>query len=308
MITENKKKEIVAAVNREKKALGSMNNVAKKLGISHATISANVLKAENWHNVSESLWADIAASLSISIVSREWNVVATHNYKIMHNTMKTAQKEGLFMAISEKAGSGKTAAVNDFVKKSPDHSVFSLQCEEWSKRNFLHFLAIQLGVTTDKYEGSDRLIDGIVKFFKQRSSDVMPLLVLDEADKLKPAALRFLIVLYNRLEDQIGLVICGTDNLEKKIKKGVRMSEMGFDEIDSRLGRNFIHLMGYTKNDVALICQANGISDPETIDSIFADSDPQHKMVNGKYLNLIEDMRAVKRKIKKELLNLKKVA
>ena len=304
MIATSKKNEIVGALEREKQLLGSMSNVAKKLGISPSTISANLLKQENWANISESMWADIAAKLGLSLVKNDWVIAPTGNYKVMVSTMQMAQREGLFLAVSEFAGSGKTAAITDYVRKSPDHSVYSLQCEEWSRRSFLTALCGQLGISVDATSRHESLIDEIVRFFKQRAKDVSPLLILDETDKLKPAALRFLIILYNRLEDEVGVVMCGTDNLEREIKRGVKRSDKGYDEIDSRFGRTFIKLRGTTKQDVALICQANGINDETTIDKIFCDCKPFRKLIGKQYIEIVKDVRDVKRRIKIERLRI----
>jgi hypothetical protein len=304
MINETKKTEVVAAIQKEAKLLGSMNSVAKKMGVSAASLSANVTQPRHWHKVSDNLWAQMASALGVSLVSREWNVVATTNLKIMHRTMQDAQREALFMAISEKAGSGKTAAIAEYKAQDADSAVYALQCEEWSRKSFLQRLARELGVGVNKYDAAEALIEHIVRFFKMRSKETLPLLILDEADKLRPSALRFLIVLYNRLEDEVGLVACGTDNLEKEIKKGVRKADKGYDEIDSRLGRSFVHLIGSTRADVDAICVANGIGDPAIQERIWNESNPIRKPIGKGYVAVIEDLRAVKRKIKRERLGL----
>ncbi|TKT89504.1 ATP-binding protein [Dyadobacter frigoris] len=308
MISEQKKNEIVSAIVAERSLLGSMNKVANKLGINAGTISHNLMKSENWHNVSEKMWTGIAADLGISLVNRGWNIAQTNNLKIMHRTLADAQREALFMAVSEKAGSGKTSSIADFVAKDQNSSVYSLQCEEWSRKGFLIRLAKEVGVEAGKYDSAEDITEGIVRFFKQRAKDCSPLLILDEADKLKPAAKRFLIPLYNRLEDEIGLVCCGTENLEKEIKNGVRKAEKGYDEIDSRLGRNFVHLVGSLRSDVELICQANGITERDTVDRIFTKCKPITKSINGKFVECVEDVRAVKRAIKAEKLRLANAA
>jgi|GEM_PF-221529 len=302
MITELKKREIVLAINREKERLGSMNNVAKKLEISHATISANLLKEENWGKVAETMWAGVAASLGVTLVSREWHLAKTSNVKIMHRTLLDAQKEALFMAVSEKAGSGKTASIADFVERDKQHAVYALQCEEWGRKGFLIALCRTLAVPAGRYDSADDMIEGIVMFFKQRSKDVSPLLILDEADKLRPAAKRLIIPFYNKLEGEIGLVCVGTENLEKEIKNGVRRQEKGYDEIDSRLGRSFVHLIGYTKDDVKEICRANGVTDPDVINKIWDDCKPTQKRVmkafnQEGFAQIVEDGRLIQRKI-----------
>lgn len=308
MITEEKKNEIVNAILKEKSLLGSMNNVAKKLGISPATISANLLKTSNWSNVSDGMWTDIASTLGVSLVNRGWNLAKTSNLKIMHRTLEDAQREALFMAVSEKAGSGKTASIADFVNRDQQHSVYSLQCEEWSKKTFLITLSRVLGVAAGKYASSETMIDGIVRFFKQRAKEVTPLLILDEADKLKPAAKRFLIPLYNKLEDEIGLVCVGTENLEKEIKTGVRKAEKGYDEIDSRLGRRFVHLIGNTRSDVNAICEVNGITSIDAQNRIWESCTPVQKIIGTKYVSVVEDARLIKRSIKAEKIRMRHAA
>jgi len=313
MISEEKKNEIVSAIFRERDLLGSMNKVATKLGINAGTISNNLTKAENWGNVSESMWANVASSLGVTLVSRVWHLAKTTNVRIMHTTLADAQKEALFMAVSEKAGSGKTASITDFVERDKQHAVYSLQCQEWSRKGFLVALCRSLGVTVGRYDSADDMVDAVVGFFKQRSKDVNPLLILDEADKLRPAAKRLIIPFYNMLEGEIGLVCVGTENLEKEIKTGVRKHDKGYDEIDSRLGRNFVHLIGYTKDDVKEICRENGVTDPDIINQIWNDCSPVQKRImkafnQEGFTMIVEDGRLIQRKITRAKLRLAKAA
>lgn len=110
-----------------------------------------------------------------------------------------------------------------------------------------------------------------------------PLVVLDEADKLSDQVLYFFISLYNKLEDHVGIMLCATDYLEKRIKKGVRMNRKGYKEIYSRVGRKFIPIQVVNSEDVAAVCIANGVDDPATINEIIDDCE--------------SDLRRVKRKV-----------
>ncbi len=110
-----------------------------------------------------------------------------------------------------------------------------------------------------------------------------PLLILDEADKLSDQVLYFFITLYNSLEDECGIVLCATQHLEKRIKKGIKLNKKGYAEIWSRLGRKCVALSGVSAADITAICEANGISDLTDIDDIIADSD--------------SDLRRVKRRV-----------
>lgn len=302
MITDNKKAEVVAAIELEEKKLGSMNRVARKLGVSGATLSANVLNAENWPKVSDGMWSKLAAGLGLSLVSREWNLVKTRNQATIHQVLADAQTEAMFMAVAEKGGSGKTAAIAAYKAADVQHSVYSLQCEGWGLKTFLQKLCREVGASAPLNLTAVDLTEVVVRFFKERTKGAAPLLVLDEADKLRPAALLFLITLYNRLEDELGLVACGTDFLERDIKAGAAKAKKGYDEIDSRLGRNFIHLTGATRAEVAAICVANGVADPAAQARVWEDASPVKKLNGRGYVEVVEDLRRVKRGVKREAL------
>lgn len=139
-----------------------------------------------------------------------------------------------------------------------------------------------------------------------------PVLLIDEGDKLSPSALRKLISLFNKTEDRLGLIISGTENLEKEIKRGVKYSKKGYDEIDSRLGRVFIHLKGATYDEVLGICKVNGIADENVAVSIWDEMEKTSKetLVRNKsgktatkMMEYVEDFRRLKRVVKRHLLN-----
>ncbi|MEG2791945.1 MAG: ATP-binding protein, partial [Odoribacter sp.] len=91
------------------------------------------------------------------------------------------------------------------------------------------------------------------------------------------------ITLYNQLEEHCGIVMCATDHLQKRIKRGLKLNKKGYKEIFSRIGRKFVELDGVCTSDVVSICIDNGITDKTTIKEIIEDCE--------------WDLRRVKRKI-----------
>jgi hypothetical protein len=120
----------------------------------------------------------------------------------------------------------------------------------------------------------------IISTLKKREN---PLIVLDESDKLSDQVLYFFISIFNKLEDHCGIVLCATDFLEKRIKKGVRTNRKGYKEIYSRVGRKFIPIQVVNYEDVTAVCVANGVNDTSIISQIFDDCE--------------NDLRRVKRRI-----------
>lgn len=300
MITNEQKQGIQNLIEKEKELLGSYSKVATKAGVAVATITNNIKNPERWPLVKDSMWVQVGKALGYTFQKREWKLVETTNSKLMASVLKLAQEESMFIAISEKAGSGKTAGILKYKREDESNMVFVLQCEEWTKKQFLSSLAQSLGLT-DFSGNCLKIGNQIIAALKERAAIGQPLLILDEADKLRPSALRFIIHFYNNLEDECGLVICGTDNLEKEVKRGVQKAAKGYDEIDSRLGRKFVHLHGISEEDCQNICIANGITNTGTISKIWRESEPQDKLIGGSYYAMISDLRRLKRIIKREL-------
>jgi len=302
-MNEYQKQRIVQAIEREERRLGSANRVANKCGVSPATISQ--MKNRKWHLIREGMWQKVAAGLGVDY--SQWNVApGITNTRMLFQVFNDAKKERLFMAVSHKAGSGKTEAARQYASARVTDDVFYTQAREWAKREFLLNAVKTFGMEPPRGAVSvDELGQKVIEFFNERAGR-SPLWIIDEADKLKPSALRFLIAFYNQLEDKVGMVILGTDNLRAEIERGVRLNRKGYDEIASRFGRNFISLIGATAADVKAICEANGITGKAKHKAIFEEAKPVRVKVDTDegpvFLRVVEDLRRVKRIVKRELL------
>ena len=299
MVTEVIKKQVVALVEAEKLKLGSYNMVATRCNVSGGMIShiRNRLDV----NVSDDTWFLIGAKLGLTL-GADWKVVEIASLKLMKTTLSTAKENRLFMAVSDLAGIGKTTGSKQFINAASQSGTFYIECREWGKREFLTNLAKVLGISAAKnYMSLDDLLMEIVGYFQQRGA-AKPLLIVDEADKLKPAAIRTIITMYNECQDIIGMVVCGTDNLKMEIKRGVRFNRKGYDEIDSRFGRNYIKLIGANVTDVAAICKENGVSNKEVIATIWKECNPVRRVIGEREIMVVEDLRRVKRAVQREVL------
>jgi len=297
-MTQQHKLDIVALIEGEKERLGSFAKVARKCGISEATISQ--MRNANWELISEDMWQGV--SMALGYRPEGWQLVDTTNTRIVWTNLDNAKREALFLSISHRAGSGKTASLTSYERANREQAVFYISCREWSKKEFLVYLALNCGIdAANRAMTTDALLMSVVAFFKARRAR-RPLLILDEADKLKGAALRTLITLYNECEDGMGVVIAGTDHLEKQMLADARYNRKGADELVSRFGRRFVHLVGSTQRDVSEICKANGVTDTATIRAIFQECEPVKRMVGNTSMEVVEDLRRVKRAVQRELI------
>ena len=242
----------------------SQNAAAKSLQISSATLS-QMLNGK-WDLIAEDMWRSVANQIGYD--SRKWVVVETDGYRRMTDVMTDAQNNALVLAVVGDAGCGKSQAIKTYA--GTHKNVIALSCSEyWNRKEFLSELLQNLGVEPGGTTVADMMREAI-RQLKRREG---VLLVLDEADKLSDQVLYFFISLYNKLEDQVGIVLCATQYLKKRIERGAANNRKGYKEIYSRIGRKFIPMPVVNRGNIEAVCVANGITDRKTISHITDDAD-----------------------------------
>ncbi|AWG25051.1 ATP-binding protein [Flavobacterium kingsejongi] len=268
------KQQIVESLSNYIARHESQNKAAQSLkNVSAATISQ--MMNNNWDLITDDMFRNVAAQIGSST---EWVYVETTDYVKMTLCLEDAKKHSMAMGIIGAAGSGKSQTAKLFAAKNKN--AYVLSCNEfWNRKTFLTELLTAMGYDSAGLTVGDMMAE-VVRRLKAKDE---PIVVLDEADKLPDQVLYFFITLFNALEDLCALVMCATDHLEKRIRRGRKLNKKGYTEIYSRLGRKFIELGGVTSTDVFKICSANGISDKSMVKAVVEDCE--------------NDLRRVKRKI-----------
>lgn len=283
MITKEVKQEVGRRLTLLKADLGSWEKAAQRVGVNNVHARYNMTDPAKWGNVSDNMWVKVANKLGVTLTDSPWHLVETTNSRQMNEYLYRAQNERLFMAISHQAGQGKSAGVA--IYQMEYEAVFYIECEEsWSHKQFVLRLAETLAIPTGGMGVNVAVLtDEIISALKRRSATARPLLVVDEANKLKPSSLRLFIPLFNKLAGQVGMVLIGAHDLKKQIQSGVRRDARGFDELESRLGRTYWPLVGIFEQDVRGICEANGITDIADQERIWTRMQPDRKPIAGEY-------------------------
>lgn len=270
-----KKQQIVNSLRTYCERYESQNKAANSLkGVSAATISQ--MLNGNWSLIKDEMWRNVAAQIGYK--DEKWEAVETGDYRRMFALLDDVRSNSLVMGVTGDAGTGKTFACKQYT--AGHMRTYLLCCNEyWNRKNFLTELLSAMG---RDYTGLTvgEMMNEAVRTLKMQDR---PLLILDEADKLSDQVLFFFITLYNHLEDECGIMLCATNHLEKRIRKGIRLNKKGYSEIWSRLGRKCVQLKGVNVADITSICEANGITAPSDIDNIIADCE--------------SDLRRVKRRV-----------
>lgn len=254
---------------------GSQKKAAVALDISNATISQ--ILASNWESISDEMWRKI--SNTVGGGSNAWILVPDVSVTDrLLRFLDESQQLSLVFGITANAGSGKSATIAHFT--ATHENAFAISCNEYmEEKDFV----LEIFKSMGREPNSSRVYPMTVELLDLLKRTPYPVLILDEADKLKNKVLNFFITFYNQLEGICGINLIATSYLEKRVKTGAQSNVKGFREIYSRLGRKFIVLNEINYTDVYKICRANGVNDDKTIQSIFNESD--------------NDLRRVKRRV-----------
>ncbi|MBU7576608.1 MAG: ATP-binding protein [Flavihumibacter sp.] len=276
MTPENKKEiawklsNYVFGFPSQRQALATINGCSEATGI-------NMIKG-NWDNISDEMWRIVEYHLSNQQIGK---VVETTNFQTLILYYTLAKENGATFALTGGAGYGKSFAGKFFRNVMRGKNVYYLECAEyWNKKAFLCNLLMQMG---RPYAGMNvsELMHTIVSELRRQHQ---PLIILDEVDKLSDPVLKFFITLYNELNGKCGFVWTSTNNIEKRINKGVSNNRNGYQELLSRIGQKFIVLHKANIKDVEELCHANGIKDTETVHAIFNDCDGDLRRVERHFL------------------------
>ncbi len=193
-----------------------------------------------------------------------WNIAETVNYKFISNLLTDAKVNGKVYAIIGDAGCGKTFTMKRFSEKVPN--AFMLCCAEyWNRKQFLRELLSKMGREYGGLTVNEMMELAITSLLAMNS----PIIMMDEADKLSDQVLYFFITLYNRLEDQCGLIMSATPHLTRRLERGRNTNKKGYAEIWSRINSKPVVCEKTREKDVKAVCIANGIEDMATIKIIF---------------------------------------
>lgn len=239
----------------------SGNKVAPLIGISSANVS-NILN-DKWESISDIIWRKVMVYCGLG---SEWQAARTANMAKIFALCADAKENHVALAFSFAPGSGKSYSLTYFAANNPD--VAYVECDEyWTKKIFLQKIGQAFGLTL---EGTVHdMIEILVDNVSRRTN---PLIIIDEADKLKDPVLSIFKTLFNRLLNRCGFILSGAPYFKLRIEKGVARNKQAYTEIYSRLGGEFIPLTPVGANDIAAVCRANGVEDNTTIQTIIRDA------------------------------------
>ncbi len=256
-MTENDKKQIAQEIARLSKQL-SQNKIAKRVGVSSATISQII--NGNWGLIKAEMWRKIKVKLRIDLT---WSLAPTALFNDLTDFLNKAKSNHATVSFSHQAGTGKTTLFTHYQKSVPN-VIYVQGDRSMSKKTYIKKLLTNAG--QDAYGTTEQLLEQFIDHVSELES---PLIIIDQFDKLKENTFDLFMDFYNELYGHCGFVISGVKALEIRILRGVQRNKIDYEEIWSRMDRKFITLYPLTLEDVAAIFKANGITDELSINESF---------------------------------------
>lgn len=269
-MTNEQKGQVRDALIRYAGSFKTQAEAAESLqGISASTIS--LVKNNNWELLSERLWHHIARQ--VGFYCGEWRPADTSAYLLLRILFSDAQNYSMAYGIALADGLGKTFTASHYTREN-SNTFFIAGNMEYNRKSFITALLTAAGVEPR----------GTVQEMMQQFSDLIngldePLLIIDDAHKLKDRVLHLVVLLANSVTGKAGIVIMGNDQLRSRIIEGARLKKIGFEDIYKSIGRRFITLGSLGPKDVELVCRANGLYDEDLIEYIARESNDLHTAV-----------------------------
>jgi DNA transposition AAA+ family ATPase len=265
MKTEQKQ-QIATALKTQLEQTGkSYQAMAETIGAISAPLINNIVN-NNWIkdgvstqlDPSDKMWNKVAMFLGLH---NQWIVDDTYtNFKRVQMIAHHAKTTHVAHGIISTPGLGKSGTLKHISKVTKN--VFYLECDEhWSKKVFINKLKQAMGMPIEA-QGISDMFDDVINALSKLES---PLIIIDEADMLKDGVLSVFVSLYNKTLNRCGFVVSGSMHLKQRIEKGVRLNRQAYNNIYSRIGKEFKPLYPLTEENIKSICIINNVDESDLI-------------------------------------------
>lgn len=275
VMNQTTKTEITEALKTYIKRYESQNAAAKSLSGISAAIISQVLNG-NWEHISDPMWRQLSKQIGFN--TKQVNVAETSVYRKLFGFMADMQRfpNGI-RAIVCKASLGKDTSIDAWCNNNM--TSYQVDCHrQMTVRILLRDMLKSMG--KDSSGTIPEMMENIVHYLER---DNEPLFIINEVDKLRDEVLELFIDLENKLHGKCGFVFLATPYLKKRIELGLARGKRGFAELYSRMKKMFWDVTPDRKeymNDVKLICNKYGITNPEHITELMNKSDDDLRVLS----------------------------
>jgi hypothetical protein len=248
-MTQEKKFQIRNALQRYMQCYPNRLEMLSTLKGIHPELVKNVLNF-NWHLLQPQQWQALARK--VGFYSDDWMPADTGTFLLLNLLFNDAARHTQTYGIALSKATGKSFTAEYYAKQHPD-TLYLKANNIHTQKTLLSTLLKQLFMHPSSTVNT--MIKQLHYAFDQMNE---PLLIIDDAHKLKPSVLQMLGLLIN---GKCGVIIMGNEKLAQRIQA----SPKRFAKLFLQLGNRFIKGNPNRMSDAALLCKANGIDDPDKI-------------------------------------------
>ncbi|WP_017258434.1 ATP-binding protein [Pedobacter arcticus] len=237
-LTEDfKQKVLVALKEQRKKHGGNDKSFAVSYGMNPSIWSRLKGGEAPGQLIKEPHWIDMGMRLGVNNNVKAWNFAKTEVYDSIKSDVLFCKENSKAMIFVDDCEIGKSASAKHLSKTIENcFLIDASQCP--TEHLFVRELASKLGV-----DNNGRIND-VKQRIKYYLANVLikPIVIIDEAGDLDYKSFKFLKALWNATEWVCGWYLIGADGLEEIITKGIERKKVGYREILSRFGGNYMSI------------------------------------------------------------------
>jgi DNA transposition AAA+ family ATPase len=253
-----KQQKIKQAIEDHIRNTGDSQNVLRtKIGISSATLSH--IRTGKWDAIADGMWNKVGAFFGLR---EDWQLFGTPNFNSIHKVCRDAKKNRRMVAVSAFTGAGKTTALKTYAAKTPN-SYYVLCTTLMTRRTFVQAVLQSMGL-----EDAGNLDRGFKAICERLNEAEAPLLIFDDAGKLaspqRVSVLQLVQLICDETEGQAGIVLAGTEQLQKYIHETAAKGKHCLPELKGRI-QLWQPLARPTKEVVQQFAVNNGVTDLDAV-------------------------------------------
>lgn len=216
----------------------SQNEVAKKLGINAAYVSAIVNGEDKVGKsiISDMYWKKIAGLLGIEVDKKYWEIKQTPQMVAILAALEEAKEDGRTITIVGETGCGKSFTIEElFMKKNPVACYKIVIGNLDNIGDIVDKLADVIGLKLGTMSRSAKLKEVSYALLMMKYRNLKPLVIFDEAEYMSHVALCAIKSMYDMLNGVCGIVMVGTEQILRNYDRLKNKNKTGIPQLYRRI-------------------------------------------------------------------------